>query len=149
MRREKRVPSALDLARLADILRDEAACELLAAFDGVSQKRMKAAAFPGVSPTGISRAMNGDSSNPLYRLAAIFLLMRRLGLSRHRALRMWMWLREVIDQVWPPEEEEGEGEGESDPHDPRAALEAIRIHQQYLPRVIGTLRRMLAAEAIR
>lgn len=137
--------SARDAARLADILRDEAALELMAAFEGVSHKRMKAAAFPGVSPTGISRAMNGDPSNPLSRLAAAFLLMRRLGIDRKRALKLWLWLREVIDQIWPPEE----AEDEEGPHDPRAALEAVRIIHAFAPRVIGTLRRLVAAEAIR
>lgn len=133
-----------DYARLADMLRDEAALEMMDALDGVSGKKIDAAAFPGISRHGVSRACNGDPSNPLYRIAALFLLLKRLGMDRKRAKRIVQWLDELIDQLWPPEEEE-----DGEPHDPRADLEAIRAHQEHLPRAVAALRRLVAAEAIR
>ncbi len=100
------VRTAKDSAHLADAMREEAAAELRAAFDGVSGERINHAGFPGISRHGISRAMNGCSSNPLYRLVAIFVLMKRCGLGKARAQRMVDALQWAINWVWGEEDEE-------------------------------------------
>lgn len=96
--------SGRGLVRAMDLVRDEAALELGAVMTGASGKRIRSAGVPGASRTFLSRSSNGDSCNPLYRLAAIFLLMKRLGMGRERALRILGWLTEIVDQLWPEEE---------------------------------------------
>lgn len=91
-----------------DALRAEAALEMEAAFDGISGKRIDAANLPGFGRHGVSRAANGSDTNPLYRIAGLLILMKRLGMGRARALRWLEWLRQVVDTIWPPEEEKGE-----------------------------------------
>ena len=86
----------------------EAANVLEDVLGGVSQKRIKQAAVPGVSVTFISRAKHGDVGNPLFRLAALFLTMKRLGMTRKQALQLLDWLRAVIDWAFPPDEEAAE-----------------------------------------
>ncbi|HET7322687.1 MAG TPA: hypothetical protein VFI96_09350 [Longimicrobiaceae bacterium] len=88
-----------------DALREEAKAEMAAAFDKVSGKRIDAACLPGFGRHGVSRAANGSATNPLYRIAGLLLLMRQLWMGRSRALRWLEWLRQVVDTIWPPEEE--------------------------------------------
>lgn len=102
-----RVVRTRDLLAHLALLRDEASAEMSVAFDGISGKRIDAAALPGFGRHGVSRAANGSETNPLYRIAGLLLLMRRLGMGRARALRWLEWLRQVVDTIWPPEEEEG------------------------------------------
>lgn len=90
--------------RLTDALRDEAALVLGDALAGVSGKRIRMAAVPGAGRTFISRCTNGGDCNPLYRIAGLFLLMKRLGMGRGGALKLLGWLEELIDQIWPPED---------------------------------------------
>ena len=96
--------------RVMDVLRDEAALELDTALSGVPGKRIDAAAVPGMTRTGISRAANGSESNPLYRIAAAFVLMKRLGLGKERAQRVVDWLQTIVNEVWPDEEERDFGQ---------------------------------------
>src|SRR5690606_9073071 len=93
-----------DFSHLADALRDEATLELFVAVGDVSGKKLHAAAVPGAGRHGISRALNGCTSNPLYRIAALFVVMKRLGMGRERAQRIVNWLQEIVDAIWPPEE---------------------------------------------
>lgn len=101
------VQSPRSLLRATDSLRDEAALVLGDAIDGVTGKQMNRAAVPTCGPYAISRAINGGDSNPLYRVACLFLLMKRLGMGRERAQRIVGWLQELIDAIWP-EAEAGE-----------------------------------------
>lgn len=103
--------------RMVDLLRGEAAAELEDALRGVSGKRITAAAVPGASRTGLSRAMNGSTTNPLWRIAVFFLLLKRLGLGRERAQRLVDWLQELVDVIW----------GEED-----ASLDEVLEHEQEL-----------------
>lgn len=152
--------------RLMDVLRDEAALELDAALHGATGKRIARADVPGASRTGLSRAANGCESNPLYRLAAVLVLMKRLGMGRERALRLVDWLRELVDQIWPEEEEardfgevmgaEQAIDGEEDRYQvdaclgiPGAAermLEVVRQRRAHDAVVISALRRRIAEQ---
>lgn len=154
-----------ELAHLLDVLKDEAALEMGAAFKGVSGKRIDAANVPGCGRHGVSRAINGSETNPLFRLAALFVLMKRLGMGRERALRVVGWLRELVDAIWPEEEErsweetmgrEQEIDSEEDRHQvdaclgiPGAAarmLEVVRHRHAHDAVVISVLRQRVAAE---
>lgn len=94
-----------DLFAHLAIMRAEAAAQMASVFDGVSGKRIEAIGLPGFGRAGVSRAANGSDTNPLYRIAGMFLLMKRLGMGREGALRWLEFLRQVVDWIWPPEEE--------------------------------------------
>ena len=156
------VRTAADFSHLADTLRDDAALELRAALDGATCKRMERAAFPGLGLHGISRALNGSPSNPLYRIAVLFLVMKRMGLGREGAERIIGWLQEIVDLVWPPEEvpsleevldKEQDLDAEDDPHqqrigrDPEAAARMLEVKRRQLAHdrvVVLALRRAVA-----
>jgi hypothetical protein len=89
----------------SDCLRDEAALELGAGLAGVTGKQLKRAGVPTCGAYAVSRAMNGGDNNPLFKIAALFLAMRRMGLGRERAQRIVNWLQEVVDAIWPETEE--------------------------------------------
>lgn len=152
-------------ALLMDRVRTEAAKQLELALDGVSGKKMDYAGFPFVGRRGISRAINGCASNPLYRIIGVFVLMKRLGLTRDRAQRIVNFLQEMVDEIWPPDEEEDPKEvllreqqldlADDEPQlrlawgEPGAAaqmLEAVRAQHAHAPAVIRVLRRLVAAE---
>lgn len=101
--REVRKP--VDDAHLLERLQSAAGEEMDRAFRGVSQKEVDAVGLDGFRRGGFTRAVNGDATNPLFRIVGLFVLMRRLGLGRAGALRMLEWLRAAVDLVWPPEEE--------------------------------------------
>lgn len=88
-----------------ELLRVDAAAQMDAVFKDVSGKRINDARVPGCGRHGVSRAINGSETNPLFRIIAMFVLMRRLGLGRERALRLVEWIRSMVDVVWPPEAE--------------------------------------------
>lgn len=98
--------SGTDFMRLMDVVRDDAALALDACLDGISQQKVRSARVPSASVTFLSRAKNGADSNPLYRIAAVFVLMKRLGLGRERAQRIIGWLQEIVDELWPDTEAE-------------------------------------------
>jgi hypothetical protein len=149
--------------RLSEALRSEAAMVLADAVDGLTVKRIEQANVPGAGATFLSRAANGDNCNPLFRLAALFVLMKRAGMGRERALRILGWLREVIDAIWPAEDadlEEVLNEDERlDPEDDylrhrashgcmdskRQLLTVKRRQVAHAHHVIMALRRRLAA----
>lgn len=152
-------------SHLADVLRCEAATEMDAVMGGVPGKHLSSAAVPGCGRHGVWRAINGAESNPLFRLAAMFLVMKRLGMGREGALRLLGWLREVVDAIWPEEEapafeevmqQEAEVDTEEDRYQtatclgvPGAAermLDAIRRRHALDPVVMAVLRRKIAAE---
>lgn len=159
----------IEVARLSDQLRKEAAQVWSEAFEGVSGKRINAVRFPGLTRHGISRAANGDVSNPLFRIAVVFLLMKRLGLGRERAQRIVDWLQAVIDWVYADEEEEREAKevlaedqrlrlasekvqtrlAWGEPGAAEEALEIARAQRALAPTVVHTLRRLAAAEVTR
>lgn len=89
--------SAGDLVRLLDALRQEAA-QLVA--DLLPHSRKKLRRIPGLNPTGLSRAKNGDVSNALYRAAVYVLACRALGVPELKARRIPGFLEAVIDQVY-------------------------------------------------
>jgi hypothetical protein len=131
------------LSHLMDTLCDEAALEMGAAFKGISGKRVDAAGVPGCGRHGVSRAINGSQTNPLYRIAGLFVLMKRLGMSRSRAQRIVDWLQELVDQIWgpeelPPLEEVLDTEQDLDCEDDS--------HQQRIGRIPGAAARMLEAK---
>lgn len=142
---------------------EEAAAETRFAFDGIPGKAITRAGVPGVNPYQISRAMNGGVVNPLIRLVGWFVVMKRLGMGRERALRLVEWLREVVDLVWPPEdapaleevmEKETELDAADDPPQMRASygcalslrdfLNVKRAQHAYDAVVIRTVRTHLA-----
>lgn len=144
--------------RMTDLLRGEAAAEIAAALEGVSGKRVERAGVPGANRTGLSRAMNGSTTNPLWRIATFFLLLKRLGLGRERAQRLVDWLQELVDVIWgeddPPLEEVLEHEQELDvldeppqqrvgrnPNAPSQMLAAKMLQHAYDRVVIRVLRR--------
>lgn len=88
--------------RAADALRDEAALELGAVLAGTTCKSLGRANVPTCGPYAISRSLNGGDGNPLYRVAMVFVLMKRLGMGRERAQRILNWLQEIVDAIWPP-----------------------------------------------
>jgi len=73
---------------------------LAEALDGASVKKVKAANVPGAGATYLSRAQNGDSCNPVYRLGAVFVLGRVLGVPKWRFQRLLDWLQQVLDQAY-------------------------------------------------
>jgi hypothetical protein len=93
-----------DVLRASDALRDEAALELASVLEGTTCKRLVRADVPTCGAYAISRALNGGDSNPLYRVAMVFVLMKRMGMGRERAQRILNWLQELVDAIWPPEE---------------------------------------------
>ena len=129
-----RVPhSGRELLRLSDSLRNEAANELKAALEGVSGKRVRTANVPGAGTTFLSRSMNGADANPLYRLASLFLLLKRLGLGREAAQRLIDWQQEIVDAIWGPATDEAtdlenvlDKEAELDGQDELPRLQASR-----------------------
>lgn len=150
-------------AHLMGQLCTEAAREVAAAFDGVHGKRIDRAGLPGFGRHGISRAINGSATNPLFRLAGIFVLARRLGVPKHRLQRCLDWLQEKLDQAYADAEpaplrevleKESDLDAADDPHQMRAAygcvvslrafLEAKRQELAYTPEVIRTVRLHLA-----
>lgn len=156
-----------EFTHLTDVLHDEAVLVLHDAIGDVSGKRLDSAAVPGAGRHGISRALNGCTSNPLFRVAALFLLMKRLGLGRERAQRIVDWLQEVVDAIWPPNEGEEREAKEVLAEDQRLrlasegaqtrlawgeagaageALEIARAQRALAPTVVHTLRRLAAAE---
>lgn len=84
-------------------LKDEARAEMAAAFGDVSGKRINAASLPGFGRHGVIRAVNGSDTNPLYRIAGLLVLMKRLGMDRATALRWLEWLRQIVNRIWPDE----------------------------------------------
>lgn len=131
------------IAHLMDVLCDEAAVVLGEAFRDVSGKKIDAAAVPDVGRHGISRAINGSRTNPLFRLAGMFVLMKQMGLGRDRAQRLVDHLQDLVDMIWPPEdvpalEEVLEAEQDLDAEDDP--------HQQRIGRDPGALERMLEAK---
>lgn len=156
------VRTATDFSHLADTLRDEAALELRASLDGATCKRMERAAFPGFGLHGISRALNGSPSNPLYRLAALFLVMKRMGMGRQGAQRIIDWLQEIVDLIWPAEDlppledvldTEQDLDAQDDPHqqrigrDPEAVARMLEVKRRQLAHdriVVLALRRAVA-----
>lgn len=144
-------------------LRSEAAAAVARAFDDVSGKRIDAARVPDCGRHGISRAINGSATNPLYRIALMFVLMKRLGMGRERALQMLEWLRGLVDAIWPEEESPSveevlERDADLDVRDdaerlrvlrgdPEATaryLEARMAQAAYTPTVLAALRRAAA-----
>jgi hypothetical protein len=103
-----------DLFQFMDVVRDDAAMELEFALRGVSVMRIKRANVPGASAYGFSRAMNGSESNPLYRIAALFILLKRMGVPREVPQRIVDWLQDLINRVWGPAEETKEEAGSAD-----------------------------------
>lgn len=102
------VPRGRDVLRVMDVLKDESAVEVAAAVSGASIRRIVAADVPGASAYGLSRAINGADSNPLYRLAAVLVLMKRLGMGREKAQRLVDFLQAIVDALWPVEAEKPE-----------------------------------------
>jgi hypothetical protein len=160
------VRRARDFTHLMDSLRESAAHEVTSAFDGISGKRIDLVRVPGcVGRDGVSRAANGSVTNPLYRIAGVFVLMKRLGMGRERAQRLIDWLQEVIDWIWPEEDlppleevldREQDLDGEDDPHQQRIGripdaaermLDAKRRQHAHDRVVIQTLQRHVALEA--
>lgn len=118
-----------EIVRLLGAFRDEAQREVAAVFGDVSGKKIDAVGLPGFGRRGVSRALHGCESNALFRIAGLFLLMKRLGMGRERALRWIEWLRQMVDVVWPPEEvppikEALEREQEADGRDDTIQLRA-------------------------
>lgn len=153
------------VARLSDELREEAAKVWSEAFEGVSGKRINSVRFPGVTRHGVSRAANGAPSNPLYRIAVVFIVMKRLGLGRERAQRIVDFLQWVIDWLYGDEEEREPKEvlaedqrlrlaseaaqtrlAWGEPGAAGEALEIARAQRALAPTVVHTLRRLAAAE---
>lgn len=92
--------------RLLDSLRVEASDTMSEVLDGASHKRIKTADVPGVGPTFVSRCTNNGDCNPLWKIAGLLVLMKRLGMGRERAQRMVDWLQDLIDAIWPESEAE-------------------------------------------
>jgi hypothetical protein len=143
-----RARSPLDLFRASERVRLDAAHETAALFDGVSGKRITAAAVPGATRNSISRALNGCESNPAWRLAGWFVLCRRLGIPKAWPQRLIDWLQTELDRAYgdtPPEsleevlDRDAELDGRDDlPRqraargDRRAMVELLEIEEQQL-----------------
>lgn len=154
------------LMRVMDALRDEAAVELDAVLQDVSGKKVSAANVPGAGRTFLSRCRNGDGGNPLYRLVALFVLARRLGIPKSRLQRVIDWLQEVLDRAYEdaPAEEAVKAaldrDAELDPRDEHlryrashgcrvAAAEYVRIRREQVAHAkvtIASVERWLATE---
>lgn len=87
-------------ARPAESLREEAAREVAALFDGVSGKKITGAGLPGVTRNAVSRAVHGCDSNPLWRIAGWFVLCRRLGIPKAKLQRILDWLQGQLDDAY-------------------------------------------------
>lgn len=90
--------SRADIVRLIEHLRTDAATEIDLAFP----RQLKHYQVPGVSAFGLSRAKNGDVSNPLYRTACYIVALRMSGAPREKAQRIVDWLQSLVDLLWPP-----------------------------------------------
>lgn len=116
--------------QVMDAIRDESALELGAVLDGVSVKKIKLAGVPGAGPYHLSRATNGGDNNPLYRIAGLFVLMKRLGLSKARAQRIVDWLQDIVEELWPEGEADLETaleqDSEIDPKDDHLRFQAAK-----------------------
>jgi hypothetical protein len=142
-----------DVVRLSDTFRAAAALVLDDVLAGVSTKRVRAAGVPGMGVTFLSRCKNGDHGNPLWRLASLFVLMKRLGLGRERAQRIIDWLQEIVDQVWPvgeaPEfEQVMEDEQELDAADDPCQMRAVHGDADALREFIAVKAKQRAHDAV-
>lgn len=147
------VQSGRGVVRLTESLRSAAAHQLDAVLAGVSGKRINSASVPGAGVTFLSRCTNGDSCNPLFRIAAVFVLMKRLGLGREGAQRMVDWLQAIVDAIWPtgeaPEFEEAmQGEQELDAADDPCQMRAVCGDADALREFIDVKRRQRAFDAV-
>lgn len=104
--RPARVVRGIALFAHLDRLRAEAADQIRDGFDDVSQKRIDSAGIPGCSRSGVSRAANGCPSNPLYRLALMFVVARRLGVPKEKLQRGIDWLQSKLDEAYADAEPE-------------------------------------------
>lgn len=150
--------------RLLDSLRVEASDTMTEVLHGVSHKRIRSADVPGVGPTFVSRCTNGGDCNPLWKIAGLFVLMKRLGMGRGRAQRIVDYLQELVDLIWPEDDvpplddvldTEQDLDAEDDPHqqrigrDPDAIarmLDVKRRQRAHDRTVIFALRRELARQ---
>lgn len=156
-----------DLFTHLDALRAEAGREIGIAFDGASQKRIDSVAVPGCSRSVISRAANGDLSNPAYRLGLMFVVARRLGVPKAKLQRVIDWLQALLDDAYadapaPPLAEVLDRDAEVDAKDDLLRLRAgrgcaesarqlidakLRITAQTRVTIMALRREIAAAEA--
>lgn len=87
------------VVRLVEWLRNDAARAARNVFGRRWPKR--ANNVPGLHRTSWSRAANGCTSNPAYRLALWFVGLRIAGRDRTGAEQLLVWLGSVVDALWP------------------------------------------------
>lgn len=143
----RKVPRmAVEDARGLELLRVEAAREVGRLFDGVSGKRINAALVPGITRHSVSRAMNGDEANPLYRLPSWFVLCRRIGVPKERLQRVINWLQAALDAAYADDSaptldevmaKEQEHDAAEDPAQMRAALGCRESLGEWLDKVLA------------
>jgi hypothetical protein len=147
------VQNRRDFLNLTDAIRGEAAAVLKSVLEGASWKRVQSEDVPGAKAEFLSRAKKGCDSNPLYRIAALFLLMKRLGMGRESALRLLGWLTELVDWIWPPEETPSletalERDSEQDPRDDHLRFMAAKGCPEARVKLIDETRREIAVNQV-
>lgn len=147
------VQNRRDFLRLTDAIRVDAAAVLRSVLEGASWKRVQSEDVPGAKAEFLSRAKNGCDCNPLYRLASLFLLMKRLGMGREGALRLLGFLKELVDWIWPPEEAPSlekalEQKSEQDPRDDHLRFQVVRGCPVARVRLIEETRREIAVDEV-
>lgn len=147
------VQSERGLVRLTESFREAAARQLDAALSDVSGKRIGSANVPGVGVTFLSRCTNGDACNPLFRIAGVFVLMKRLGMGRERAQRLVDWLQEIVDWLWPDTDapafdETMQKEQELDVADDPCQMRAVYGDTEALAEFIETKRQQRAHDRV-
>lgn len=92
--------TSVEVLRVTQYLRAEAA-KPFECFDG---RQKVARQVPGLDRTAISRALNEDGSNPLYRTALMLVAAWVGGLPRADAERIANWPQHVVDLLYPAEQ---------------------------------------------
>lgn len=136
------------IVRASDRLREDAAGELSALLSGVTGKQIDRANVPTCGKYAISRALNAGDNNPIYRIAMLLLLMKRLGMGRARALWLLGVIRDLIDAIWPEEEgsleEVLEKDSELDPQDDHLRFQAAHGCEEAKRALLEVKRRQVA-----
>lgn len=144
--------SGLQVMRLMDSFRSDAATELAHALAGISGKAIGRANVAGAGVTYLSRATNGGDCNPLYRLASVLVMLKRLGMGRERAQRMVDWFQALVDLIWgdeaPDFDEAMEKETDLDAADEPHQMRAVRGDADALRAWIAVKRESRAFDAV-
>ena len=137
--------AAVDL-RDMDRLREDAADVLRRATTRAGKRYA-----PAFAPTALSRARRGDPSNPVYRLDALFIAMRRAGEPYDAASLLLAHFEALAAELWrenlPALETAVLLEQEADAQEDVAQVDAL-MHADRMATHLAAVERQIAASAV-